>query len=77
MPALAAELRFWTRLREGVNPGQSEIAPVYELGPALSNLQGLLDAVFRAAISEKRMFHALNNVLERTSMYNPNDYSHQ
>ena len=48
LPALAAELIVWTLLREGVNPSQSEIAPICELGPALGNLQGLLDASFRA-----------------------------
>ena len=35
---------LWTCLREGVNPIQVEIAPIYKLGPALSILQGLLDA---------------------------------
>ena len=39
LPGLAAELIFWTRLWQGVNPSQSELAPVCELGSALSDLR--------------------------------------
>ena len=74
LPGLAAELIFWTRLWQGVNPSQSEIAPIYELGPALSNLQCYLDAFSRAPDSEKRVFVvALSSVLQQTLTHNLNE----